>query len=214
MKRVEGDAEGQDERRHLHGPGADEGQGGARIAREEGGVLVEHEEAQVERDRHREHGLGARPSADAVEPEPDPEVGGDRREHDHDEAGLAPAVEDEAHPEEPEIAQPAAGDEVPREDYGQEEEEEDRRAEDHMTSLEGRPAWCQFSWYWANLLRHTSFSVGGSPQRTNKYASGCRLLRASSGSQLDPVRAPDPRIIGRRARGRGRSAPSSRPPSA
>src|SRR5882672_4936370 len=146
MKRVEGDSEGQDKGRYLYGAGADEGQGGARIAREEGGVLVEHEQAQVERDRHREHGLGARPSADAVEPEPEPEVGGDRREHDHDEARLAPAVEDEAHAEEPEIAQPSSGDEVPGEDYGQEEEEEDRRAEDHTTSLEGGPARCQFSW--------------------------------------------------------------------
>src|SRR6266852_774766 len=41
--------------------------------------------------------------------------------------------------------------------------------------------------YWANLLRHTSFSVGSDPQRTNKYASGRCLPRASSGSQLDPV---------------------------
>src|SRR6266850_329868 len=146
VKRVEGDAEGQDERRYLHGPGADEGQGGARIAREEGGVLVEHEEAQVERDCYREHGPGAGPAADAVEPEPEPEVGRDRREHDHDEAGLAPAEEDETQAEETEIAQPASGDEVPGEDYGQEEEKEDRRAEDHMTSLEGRPARCQFSW--------------------------------------------------------------------
>src|SRR5438876_1328638 len=145
MKRVEGDAEGQDEGGYLHGAGADEGQGGARIAREEGGVLVEHEQAQVERDCHREHGLGARTSANAVEPEPEPEVGGDRREHDHDEARLAPAVEYEAHAEEPEIAQPAPRDEVPGEDYGQEEEEEDRRAEDHITSLEGGPARCQFS---------------------------------------------------------------------
>src|SRR2546430_7063262 len=145
MKRVEGDAEGQDEGGYLHGAGADEGQGGARIAREEGSVLVEHVQAQVERDCHREHGLGARTSANAVEPEPEPEVGGDRREHDHDEARLAPAVEYEAHAEEPEIAQPAPRDEVPGEDYGQEEEEEDRRAEDHITSLEGGPARCQFS---------------------------------------------------------------------
>src|SRR6266542_228497 len=39
----------------------------------------------------------------------------------------------------------------------------------------------------ANLLRHTSFSLAGSPHRTPTYASGCRLARASSGSQLDPV---------------------------
>src|SRR5712691_8239232 len=44
--------------------------------------------------------------------------------------------------------------------------------------------------YWANLLRHTSFSVGGSPQRTNKYASGCRLLRAW---QFDPRAQPEVR---------------------
>src|SRR2546428_13386518 len=165
MKRVEGDAEGQDEGGYLHGAGADEGQGGARIAREEGGVLVEHEEAQVERDRHREHGLGARPSADAVEPEPEPEVGGDRREHDHDEAGLAPAVEDEAHGEEPEIAEPASGEEVPGEDYGQEEEKEDRRAEDHMTSLEGGPAPCQFSCPWLDSGSRAKRSVVPTAQR-------------------------------------------------
>src|SRR5713226_587876 len=41
--------------------------------------------------------------------------------------------------------------------------------------------------YWANLLRHTSFSVACNAQRTYRYASRCRLRRASSGSQLDPV---------------------------
>jgi len=45
-------------------------------------------------------------------------------------------------------------------------------------------------WYWVNLLRHTSFSVVASPQRTTTYASGWLLPRASSGSQLDPVPAP------------------------
>src|SRR5262249_39904714 len=40
------------------------------------------------------------------------EGGGDRDQHDEDEARLAPAVEDEAHPEEPQIAQAAASSEV------------------------------------------------------------------------------------------------------
>src|SRR5437660_11723102 len=41
--------------------------------------------------------------------------------------------------------------------------------------------------YWANLLRHTSFSVASNAQRTPTYASHCWLPRASSGSQLGPV---------------------------
>src|SRR6266852_5020207 len=41
--------------------------------------------------------------------------------------------------------------------------------------------------YWANLLRHTSFSVASDAQRTYRYASRRWLPRASSGSQLDPV---------------------------
>src|SRR5216683_3383109 len=41
--------------------------------------------------------------------------------------------------------------------------------------------------HWVNLLRHTSFSVACNAQRTYRYASRCRLPRASSGSQLDPV---------------------------
>src|SRR5438445_1494273 len=40
---------------------------------------------------------------------------------------------------------------------------------------------------WANLLRHTSFSVASNAQRTPTYASHCWLPRASSGSQLDPA---------------------------
>src|SRR5262249_46792945 len=105
---------------------------------------VEDEQAQVEGDGQREHAPGAPLPADAVEPEPEPEVGGDRREHDHHEARLAPTVEDQAQGEKPEIAPPAARGEVAGEDYG--EEEEDRRAEDHMTSLRNRPPSCQFSW--------------------------------------------------------------------
>src|ERR1700675_729704 len=42
-------------------------------------------------------------------------------------------------------------------------------------------------WYWANLLRHTSFSVASDAQRTPTYASRRWLPRASSGSQLGPV---------------------------
>jgi len=39
---------------------------------------------------------------------------------------------------------------------------------------------------WANLLRHTSYSVASNAQRTPTYASHCWLPRASSGSQLGP----------------------------
>src|SRR3989442_14925919 len=43
------------------------------------------------------------------------------------------------------------------------------------------------SGHWADLLRHTSFSVASAAQRTPTYASPRWLPRASSGSQLGPV---------------------------
>jgi hypothetical protein len=66
---------------------------------------VRYEEAQVEADRDSEQRLRPRPAAPAIEPQPEAEVGGDRDQHDEDEAWLAPAIEDEAHAEEPQVAQ-------------------------------------------------------------------------------------------------------------
>ena len=51
MKRVKGDAEGKGESGHGHRAGPDEGESGIGIPREEGGVLVRHEEREVEDNR-------------------------------------------------------------------------------------------------------------------------------------------------------------------
>jgi hypothetical protein len=116
VERVERDAEGQGEGGHAERAGADHGEGGVGVAREEGGVLVRHEEPQVEGDRDSQERPRARPAAEAIQPQTEAEVGGDRDEHDEDEARLAPAVEDQAHAEEPEIAKTAASGEVAGED--------------------------------------------------------------------------------------------------
>src|SRR5262252_7862223 len=69
-----------------------------------------------EGDGDSEQCLRPRPAAPAIEPQTEAEVGGDRDQHDEDEARLAPAVEDEAHAEEPQIAQAAPSGEVAGED--------------------------------------------------------------------------------------------------
>ena len=89
---------------------------GVGVAREEGGVLVRDEEAQIEGDGDSEQRPRPRPAAPAIEPQTEAEVRGNRDQHDEDETRLAPAVEDEAHAEEPQIAQAAASGEVAGED--------------------------------------------------------------------------------------------------
>ena len=94
----------------------DEGERGIGVAREEGGVLVRHEEPEVEGDGGSQQRLRAWLAATTIQPEAEAEVGGNRREHDEDEARLAPPVEDQAQAEEPKVAESCASGEVAGED--------------------------------------------------------------------------------------------------
>jgi hypothetical protein len=173
VEREEGDAEREVHRGKGHGAHPERGEPDVQVVDQEVGVLEGDEQAEVGGDGGAQHPL--LPGRDLERPA-EQIVDGNRADHHEGERRLAPRVEEQARDEQEGVPRASTDHEVRAEDDRKEQEEEDRRAEQHGV-----------------CARRTGSPSGYLPAPTERQQNRAASTRCSarvSGSELDSTLLP------------------------